>query len=65
MFQQGFALLPHSPMGLVEYAMALLMLEGDARQDEATALYEQAASLQAADAQEYLDIALAKLGLNT
>jgi tetratricopeptide (TPR) repeat protein len=65
MFQQGFALLPRSPMGLVEYAMALLMLEGDERQDEATALYEQAASLQAADAQEYLDIALAKAGLNT
>ena len=64
MFQQGFALLPRSPMGLVEYAMALLMLEGDEHQEEATALYEQAALLQAADAQEYLDIALAKTGLN-
>ncbi|NVO05966.1 MAG: hypothetical protein HXX19_08580 [Rhodoferax sp.] len=65
MFRQGFALVPRSPVGLVEYAMALLMLEGDERLDEATALYEQAASLQAADAQEYLDIALAKLGLSS
>jgi hypothetical protein len=65
MFQQGFSLLPRSPMGLVEYAMALLMLEGDERLDEATALYKQAASRQAVDAQEYLDIALAKTGLNT
>jgi tetratricopeptide (TPR) repeat protein len=65
MFKQGFALLPHSPAGLLEYAMALLMLEGDDRQEEATALYRQAASLQAADAPEYLDIALAKAGLHT
>jgi len=62
-FRQGFALQPHSPIGLVEYAMALLMLEGDARQEEATALYAQAAALQAVDAREYLDIAVARRGL--
>ena len=64
MFEQGFALLPRSPLGLVDYATALLILEGDARQLEASALLEQAASLKAADAQEHLHIALAKIGLN-
>ena len=63
MFEKGFALLPCSPLGLVDYAMALLILEGDTRQMEATALVEQAASLQASDAQEYLEIALSKTGL--
>jgi hypothetical protein len=63
MFQRGFSLLPQSPSGLLEYAKALLTLEGDARQDEATALYMQAAALEPADAQEYLEIALARARL--
>jgi hypothetical protein len=63
MFQRGFALLPQSPSGLLEYAKALLMLEGDACQEEANALYAQAAALQPADAQEYLEIALARARL--
>jgi tetratricopeptide (TPR) repeat protein len=63
MFQLGFALQPRSPMGLVEYAMALLVLEGDTHHDEATALYEQAAALKPMDAREYLDIAVARNGL--
>ena len=63
MFVQGFTLQPLSPGGLVEYAMALVMLEGEERQDEATALCEKAASLKPLDAQEYLDIARAKAGL--
>jgi hypothetical protein len=62
MFLQGFTLQPRSPVGLVEYAAALLMLEGDARQDEAAALLAQAAALQAMDAREYLDIAQAQGG---
>ncbi len=65
LFDRGFALLPRSPLGLVDYALALLMLEGDARLEEANALYAQAASLQAADAQEYLEIAVARSGLNS
>lgn len=64
MFQQGFKLLPRSPVGLVEYALALQMLEGDARREEASEVLKQAASLQAADAQEYLDIAAAKTAVN-
>ena len=63
MFQQGFALQPRSPAGLVDYATALLMLEGDARLEEAARLYAQAARLQPMDAREYLDIAVAKKGL--
>ena len=63
MFRQGFALQPQSPMGLMEYAMALLVLEGDASQDEAAALHQQAAALTPMDAREYLDIAAAKSGL--
>jgi tetratricopeptide (TPR) repeat protein len=65
MFQQGFALQPHSPAGLVEYALALLVLDGDARLTEASALYQKAAALKPTDAREYLDIAVAKSGLTT
>lgn len=63
MFEQGFSLLPNSPTGLVEYAMALLMLEGDSHQDRASALFEQAATQKPMDAREYLDIAVAQNGL--
>jgi tetratricopeptide (TPR) repeat protein len=64
MFEQGLKLQPLSPVGLVEYAMALLMLEGDDRQEESKSLYQKAAQLTPADAQEYLDIARAQAGLN-
>jgi tetratricopeptide (TPR) repeat protein len=60
LFQRGFALHPHSPFGLLEYANALLMLEGDAQQDQATKLYRQVAALKPLDAHSYLNIALAK-----
>lgn len=63
MFEQGFTLQPRSPTGLLEYAAALLMLEGDLRQEQANAIYRQAAALQALDAREYLEIAAAKAGL--
>lgn len=63
MFEQGFTLLPHSPAGLMAYATALLILEGDTRQDEASSLYTQAAKLLPLDAREYLEIALASGGL--
>jgi hypothetical protein len=63
MFAQGFALRPQCPVGLMEYATALRILEGDARQHEANALYARAAALQPLDAPEYLEIALARLGL--
>ncbi len=65
MFERGLQLLPRSPAGLVEFAIALVMLEGDARQEEATALYAQAAAQMAVDAREFLDIAVAKAGLRS
>jgi tetratricopeptide (TPR) repeat protein len=64
MFEQGFRLQPHSAVGLVEYATALMMLEGDDRHEEATSLYDHAAQLTPMDAQEYLDLARAKAGLS-
>jgi hypothetical protein len=64
MFEQGFKLQPLSPVGLVEYAMALVTLEGDERREEATTHCQKAARLTPADAQEYLDIARAKAGLS-
>jgi tetratricopeptide (TPR) repeat protein len=64
MFTQGLSLQPHSPVGLVEYALALMMLEGEEQREKALALYKQAASLKPLDAQEYLDIARAKAGFN-
>ena len=65
LFEQGFTLQPHSPVGLVEYALALVMLEGDDLQEEAASLYGRAAQLSPVDAQEYLDIARARAGLNS
>jgi hypothetical protein len=49
----------------VEYALALLILEGDARLTEASALYQKAAALKPTDAREYLDIAIARNGLTS
>jgi hypothetical protein len=63
MFAQGFALRPDCPLGLMEYATALRILEGDARQHEANTLYARAAALKPLDAREYLEIALARRGL--
>ena len=44
LFQQGLALKPKSPIALMEYANALIILEGEDRHAEATALYERAAA---------------------
>ena len=63
LFQRGFVLHPHSPFGLVEYASALLMLEGDAEQDQADRLCRQAAALKPLDAHHFLKISLAQSGI--
>jgi hypothetical protein len=39
LFEEALALQPGSAIGMVDYANALVMLEGDERIDEATALY--------------------------
>jgi len=59
-FQKALELNPDSAIARVEYANGLVMLDGKKKLQEATALYEQAAALQAADAMERLDIALAQ-----
>ncbi len=63
LFERGLALNPHSASGLMEYARGLLVLHGEPRTAEATALYEKAAALTPADARERLDVELARAGL--
>lgn len=60
MFQQALELLPGSPLGLTEYAAALIMLDGYQRQEQAMALHRQAMALQPMDALDLLHIEAAK-----
>ncbi len=59
-FQKALKLFPESPIAHIEYANGLMLLFGKERIDEATKLYEKAASLKPADAMEGLDVELAK-----
>lgn len=63
LFQQGLLLTPHSPLALMEYANAMVMLEGDTRMAEATRLYEKAATAKPMDATERLEVDWALAGL--
>jgi tetratricopeptide (TPR) repeat protein len=63
MFQQALKLHPGSLIGRVEYANALVMLDGDAKMHEATRLYEQAAAATPIDATERLDVEMAQTEL--
>lgn len=63
LFQAALKLNPGSAIGLIEYANALVMLDGDKKMQEATQLYERAAAVQALDAMERLDVELAKAEL--
>ena len=63
LFQEAMKLNPGSAICMTEYANALVMLSGDARMDEATRLYEQAAALRPADAMERLDVDMAQAEL--
>jgi len=62
-FEEALQLNPATVIGKIEYANALLMLEGDARMDEATRLYEAAAGTEPIDALEHLAVELAQLEL--
>lgn len=64
LFEQALQLHPQSPIALMEYANALVMLEGDDRMEEATRLYERAAAIQPLDAEERLDVELARTELH-
>jgi tetratricopeptide (TPR) repeat protein len=63
LFQQALLLTPKAPNAIMEYANALVMLEGDKRAEEATQLYKKAAAIKPMDAKERLevDLALAEL----
>ena len=60
LFEQALRIHPQSPIGLIEYANGLVMLEGDSKLREATRLYQKAAALEPLDAMERLDVELAR-----
>lgn len=63
MFEKALSLTPQSANARVEYANALVILEGDKRLREATRYYEQAAAMRAFDAMEHLDVEMAQTEL--
>jgi hypothetical protein len=52
-----------SAIGMIEYANAMVMLEGDKMIKEATRLYQQAAAAKPMDAMERLDVEMARVEL--
>lgn len=63
LFEDGLAIHPLSPIGMIEYGNALLMLEGQDRLPEATAWYDRAARCEPVDALERLHVELARTEL--
>ena len=63
LFQEALKLNPGSAIAMIEYANALVMLEGDKKMKEATALYEKAATAEPMDAMERLDVEMARAEL--
>lgn len=63
MFAQALSLNPHSAIAKIEYANALVILEGDKRMAEATQYYEDAAAMSAQDAAQHLDVEMAQTEL--
>jgi len=63
LFQEALRLNPESAIAMIEYANALVMLEGERKMREATALYEKAAACKPQDAMEQLDVDLAQAEL--
>ncbi len=64
LYQTALSLNPHSAIAMIEYANGLVMLEGERRMAEATALYQQAAACEPANAMERLEVAMAKAELD-
>lgn len=64
LFQEALQLHPGSAVGRVEYANALVILEGEQKAKEANTLYEQAAASEAVDALERLGVDLARSELH-
>ncbi len=59
LFERALRLTPQSARARTEYANALVILEGERRNEEATRHYEQAAQLTPLDANERLEVQLA------
>lgn len=59
LFQEALKLAPNSAIALVEYANAMMLLDGDERMSEATRLYERAAASEPHDATERLVVNMA------
>lgn len=64
LFKQALQLHEQSAAGMVEYARAMMMLDGEKMLDEATQLYQRAARATPMDALERLDIELARTELS-
>ena len=63
LFQEALKLNFESAIGMIEYANAMVMLEGEKMMLEATRLYQQAAAAKPMDAMERLDVEMAKVEL--
>jgi tetratricopeptide (TPR) repeat protein len=63
LLQQALKLNFESALGMIEYANAMVMLEGDKMMKEATRLYRQAAAAKPVDATERLNVEMAKVEL--
>jgi hypothetical protein len=63
LFEKALGLTPLSVIAKIEYANALVILEGDKRLADATRYYEQAAVTRALDATERLDVEMAQAEL--
>jgi hypothetical protein len=64
LFEKAMRIHLQSALAMVEYANALLMLEGDQKRREATRLYRQAAAFTPLDAAEQLDVETARAELD-
>jgi tetratricopeptide (TPR) repeat protein len=63
LFQQALKLNFESAIGMIEYANAMLMLDGEKMMKEATKLYQRAAAAEPLDAMERLDVEMARVEL--
>ena len=63
LFQEALRINLESALAMVEYAHALLMLEGDQRLQDATRLFRQAAAFAPLDAAERLAVEMARAEL--
>lgn len=63
LFARALDLTPQSAYARIEYANALVILEGEKRMPEATRYYEQAATTRAFDAMERLNVEMAQTEL--